>query len=283
MLFANVMRIYLRQYGSPEKARDLKLMLSYLLEIGCAPATMADFSQKNIKGFRDAMLREGYAPASVRRFMATLHHFGEIAFVRHYGLQNPAHGVKPPTLPEPEPKSLEPATIAAIREVLRSYGPEGFPRLRIAAQFEMLLATGVRAGELLSLDCDQIQPPYVKDIYSSKTGKIRSIWLADKAMPPLTDYLAARAKLVAKDSGPVWLAKYRGGWKRQSYESLQYHFQKLGTHAHACRHTRIKSICDAVGAHVAKDIAGHSDLKTTMIYVKSRQSERDQAMRDVEI
>jgi len=141
---------------------------------------------------------------------------------------------------------------------------------------ETLYATGVRIGELASMnvsDCD-FADSSVRVL--GKGAKERVVPLGESARSAVEEYLSERLGIVAKskqpDSDALWLSQ-RG--RRISVRQLQNIVRRHGNagagrgdlHPHALRHTCATHLLDA-GADLRsiQELLGHSSLSTTQRY-----------------
>jgi integrase/recombinase XerC len=149
-------------------------------------------------------------------------------------------------------------------------------KARDRALLETLYGTGVRVGELASMnigDCDFTEAS-VRVL--GKGGKERIVPLGQSALEALQAYLRERLGMLAKakggDGDALWLA--RGG-RRLSIRQVQNIVRRHGTlgagrgdlHPHAMRHSCATHLLDA-GADLRsiQELLGHSSLSTTQRY-----------------
>jgi site-specific recombinase XerD len=131
----DVMEQYIGYYASGEshtakaKRYDLEHFLGFLGSRAGGPTNVlvSDWTLQSTKDFIDDRLRNGEAPATVSRRLATLKHFGRTIAERLPGYINPAREAKSPTAPILRPKGLEPEQITAIREAAERRHTSGTP------------------------------------------------------------------------------------------------------------------------------------------------------------
>lgn len=239
-----------------------------------------------LKECRDKML-SGRRPATVNRKMVALRHVlkacaGDVkgqteGYIPGYSLPK-----FPSTLVEDGSRKFvltfeqEAAIIAAVRaHDLKPDPIEGRKFKRDGADyaelFEVIADTGVRLGEALRIDPEDINPAerYVR-VWSTrwkrtKTGSSRTVPLTDAAYAVLERRMAAtggKARLFA------------GMNKRRAQEHWAMARKEVGITnpecvIHGLRHTFATRVLERTGdLSLVKELLGHSDIATTTIYAK---------------
>lgn len=142
-----------------------------------------------------------------------------------------------------------------------------FTGVRDLAMISLLLDSGVRRGELLSLHLDDLDLTGLRCRVTGKTGP-RLAYFGQVTKGYLWDYL----KLRNESDTPDWLWLTRDGEPlgEHTFADIIRHVAKqsgVSFHAHKLRHTFGTLLASKVSAFELKDLMGHSDLKTTLIYV----------------
>jgi len=135
---------------------------------------------------------------------------------------------------------------------------------RNAALVAVLLYTGVRVGELVALDLDDITLGERKGsarIRHGKGNKERYVPIPPEARVYLRRYLAERGE---PGAGPLFVTN-RG--RRIGARHVRAICAELGTHPHAFRHTYGRALT-AAGVDLAQvaQLMGHANIATTSIY-----------------
>ncbi|EEG77469.1 tyrosine-type recombinase/integrase [Dethiobacter alkaliphilus] len=158
------------------------------------------------------------------------------------------------------------------------------PPYRDYAMMRVLLQTGCRLDEMVSLNLDSLnlEDRYMRII--GKGNKERMIPLTDKTCAALAEYLAGRLP-EDKNEQAVFLNQ-RG--RRISHRGVQLIFNQTCKEAglnkerltvHKLRHTCFTMLLNAgVDLPTIKDIAGHENISSTEIYVHVTQREIRSAM-----
>jgi len=129
--------------------------------------------------------------------------------------KNPIKKVKAPIKPD-EP--LEPVSIEAINKLIETCNGGSFTDLRDKAILLSLLDTGVRAGELLEINLDDLNQ-IMGDILirAGKGGKPRTVFIGKHTRNSVRKYLKVRT-----DNSPaLWITNPSHGSQRLSYWGLR--------------------------------------------------------------
>jgi integrase/recombinase XerD len=149
---------------------------------------------------------------------------------------------------------------------------------RDAALIWLLYGACLRIAEALALkprdvDLDKRQVRVV----CGKGGKPRRVGLHPTAVPFLERWLQARADLGAKRSAPLLCLVTKGKIgkplsRQAAHEMLKRRARKAGiegrVHAHSLRHSMAVRLAQVQPVSVVSEQLGHSDLKTTTVYLR---------------
>ncbi|GER21960.1 tyrosine recombinase XerC [Zafaria cholistanensis] len=145
---------------------------------------------------------------------------------------------------------------------------------RDLALLELLYASGIRVGELVALDIDDVDHDRRTLRVVGKGNKERTVPFGQPALNALNDWLRrGRPLLAARGSGPALFLGVRGGrlGQRQAREVVSRALEGLGDTAargpHALRHTAATHLLDAgADLRAVQELLGHSSLATTQLY-----------------
>ncbi|MCD5313803.1 tyrosine recombinase XerC [Kineosporia babensis] len=153
--------------------------------------------------------------------------------------------------------------------------PPGDPILvRDLALLELLYATGVRVGELCSLDVDDIDRDRRTIRVLGKGGKERVVPYGVPAAQALTTWLdRGRPALTSQNSGPAAFLGKRGGRVNQRqvrqvvHQALERVNDAPSLGPHGLRHSAATHLLDG-GADLrsVQELLGHATLTTTQLY-----------------
>ena len=139
---------------------------------------------------------------------------------------------------------------------------------------ELLYASGMRVGELVGLDLDDVDDSRRTLRVLGKGGKERVVPYGIPAQRALDEYLAhGRPALLVKDSGPALILGARG--KRIDPRTVREVVHQLLTHVpgaadmgpHGLRHSAATHLLEGgADLRTVQEILGHATLATTQIY-----------------
>ena len=162
-----------------------------------------------------------------------------------------------------------------VREILSLTWPDYVLNLRNKAILWVLFSTGIRVSELVSLNWGDIEWDR-KLIYirSGKGGKSRKVPVPQTVMDLLRRYRKVQYKT---DPYAVFTSKQG----RITDTSVRRIVKEAGTavglpwlHPHSARHWRAKNLLQqGVNLNVVQKILGHSNIKTTSLYLEATYQE----------
>lgn len=255
-----------RQYAEQSLAKIKECYTSWLLRFFNS-LPVSSLRPLHVLAFRRAMESRGLSVARQYSLLMTLKLF--LRFCRDV-LEVPCMDpgqIRLPRRVTPRVSYLTNAEIEAVRSCIGSYNILG---LRLRAIFEVLLNTGMRISELLSLNRDSIDRDSNQAVILGKGGKSRVIFFAGGCLLWLDRYLGARSDIheaifVTSGKAP----------RRLSRGDIPRYFKALARSAgidkhltpHLLRHTFCTNLRNN-GADISliKELAGHNDIETTARY-----------------
>lgn len=255
--------------------RDLRSFRDYVLEEGFPPdARKLDVVA--LRGFLSTLFRSNQA-STMKKKMSAIRSFFRFLLKRGIIERNPAAGVRSPKAAKTLPRflSVEQAFRVMDSPPKEKTRPDAL-KARDRALLETLYATGVRVGELASMDVGDCDTAESAVRVLGKGSKERVVPLGKAALDAIDEYLPVRRALLAKSRRPesdaLWLSQ---GGRRLSVRQVQNVVRRHGTlgagrgdlHPHAIRHTCATHLLDA-GADLRsiQELLGHSSLSTTQRY-----------------
>jgi integrase len=202
------------------------------------------------------VIQDGRSPGTVNRKMSSLRAILKYAYDRDWIIKLPKFNWKKED--EHRTRWLSEDEEAELLSLL----PED-----VAAFVTILIDTGMRRGELLTMKREQLQGDYVR-LWKTKNGKARSVPLTDRAKGLLDKHL------------PFDLTTNRLRWcwnhaKKQM--GLVYDKEFV---LHACRHTRASRLLQSTGNLVmVQKMLGHSKITTTTRYAHIADEQLLEAIR----
>ena len=249
-------RDWVRGEGLPEDARELDIVA--------------------LRGFLSSLFRSDQA-STMKKKVSAVRSFFKFLLKRRIIDHNPASSLRTPKVPKGLPRFLTVDQAFRVMEAPPKESERAKPlKARDRALLETLYGTGVRVGELASMNIGDFDFTERSVRVLGKGGKERIVPLGQAALEAVQAYLPERRGLQAKakegDPDALWLA--RSG-RRLSIRQVQNIVRRHGTlgagrgdlHPHAMRHSCATHLLDA-GADLRsiQELLGHSSLSTTQKY-----------------
>lgn len=238
--------------------RRFLIRFAELLDISVDSATT-----QTIRTFLDGERKRGNSNNSIVTKIHRLNSFYEWLLREEYILKNPMNRVEKPQETKTPPKYLTYEELELLREAA-----EGVTKVIL----EVLYSTGLRVGELVDLDRQDVdfieKTIWVKD---GKGGKARQSKLSTRAAMILKQHLAARTD----DEPWVFQSNFR---QRMSTNSVGRYLKLLGEKAglrrrltpHMLRHTFATHLLDGgTPIELVQYLLGHESVKTTQVYAQT--------------
>ncbi len=187
-------------------------------------------------------------------------------------LRNPVTNL--PRLPEPEKVPLGVFTGDEVKRILEVI-PCSLPGIRDRAMIEFLYSAGLRIGELVGLDCDQVDFSSVEIfVRKGKGGKERMVPVGEKALVSLERYMAVRCNFLkpGRESEALFLSRQG---RRITPENVRLRIEKWKEKAgvsargkaHAFRHSCASHMHkNGASIEMIKRLLGHERIGTTERY-----------------
>lgn len=180
-------------------------------------------------------------------------------------------------LPKIPPRQVGFLESGELQKLLRAPEAEKqeLARLRGRAILELLFSTGLRVQELVGLKRDQVNPAKDEISVRGKGGKVRTVFLSERARAALRDYLAKR-----EDNSPALLVRHNRPepilentpLSARSVQRLMKKYALLSgigkdITPHTLRHTMATDLLQG-GADLrsVQEILGHASITTTQVY-----------------
>jgi len=230
-----------------------------------------DVDRRALRSWVSWLHGEGYAPASITRKLSSAR-----ALFRF--LVREGELVRGPfmLIPSPKARRMLPNVLSVDEiELLISAPDRTTPLgLRDRCLFEVLYATGVRVGELVSLDMDDVDWTSRTIRVFGKGSKERIVLLGDLAVDALEAYVhGGRPPLLKARACDALFLSYRGTRLsvRGFHLVLHEHLQSAGIARHVTPHTLRHSFATHLlegGADLrsVQELLGHTSISTTQVY-----------------
>jgi len=178
---------------------------------------------------------------------------------------NPMKKIKPFKAPKKQIKPLSEIDIEKMCDACTT--------TRDRALIEFLYSTGCRVSECAAFNIDDIDFKTKKASVTGKGNKERTVYISDRTMYWLEKYLVQRTD----NDIALWIGK-KG---RLTKSGIEFIVKSLGksaglpnVHPHQFRHALATDLIKKnAPVQIVKQILGHEDLSTTMIYVDIQEDE----------
>jgi integrase/recombinase XerD len=275
------------------KKRDLEGFLGYF-----ARATSCDhpdqWTRSLTAGYLKALTGQGKKPTTINRVLASLRHAaGWVHRQRPFLAGNPTERIADVQTDEPSWKGLSDLEItrlkSAAEQLLRLKTARNQHALRDHAVFLLLLCTGLRVSELLSVDVAQYQGKHLLDVKRKGRKVSARVFLAQEARDALDRYLdEARGR----DAGPLFISRSGKRLRRSNVDDAlkalanqaNAHLpagEKVRLSAHVLRHTMLRRAAEKNGVQFAMELSGHSSSNYIWRYVRPSDEQKEKAVEEL--
>lgn len=213
-----------------------------------------------------------------KKSAATIHktHQAIKSFCRYTGNTKAIENIrmiKQPSALQQAPRALEKSEVRRVlREANNRYA------LRDHTIIVLLLNTGLRVGELVALDRDDVELGSRKGrltVTWGKGGKTAKLPLNNEARHALGQYLTER-----KDSNPALFISNRE--RRIDRRTVQNRMATLGINAHALRHTFITNLVrSGADISIVQALSRHASADMILRYSKPTEDDLENALEKV--
>lgn len=231
-----------------------------------------DATEETVRSFLASRTTIGRARTSVARKASSLRGF--YRFIVRTGLRpdNPANGVVTPKRASRLPQVLPRDGIDPLLDLPPDDDPVG---VRDHAILELLYGGGMRVGELVALDVDDLDLRAGRTRVRGKGRKERMVPLGEQAITALRRYLGVPRAAMLRDHTPVGAVFVNRKGKRMGTRDVRAMVERYAAEAlpghhvtpHTFRHTYATHLLEG-GADLrsVQELLGHADLRTTQIY-----------------
>ncbi len=210
---------------------------------------------------------------SLARKLSSLRTFFKFLIREGLLTDNPAMDAVPPRQQKKQPRFLNIDEVFALMDVPEASDPAG---IRDRAALELLYSSGLRVGELVGLNLEDLDAKQGLVRVLGKGSKERLVPVGSRALQALNDYLAVRSELGGQqkaEKNPALFLGLRGGRLNDRYFRRRFDgyikILSLETELspHSLRHTFATHMLEA-GADIRsiQELLGHASLSTTQIY-----------------
>lgn len=212
--------------------------------------------------------------ASVQQELSAIRHFYGWLIEEGLARINPTTGYQLKRSPRPLPSI---ADIDLISQLLDQPIPDTPEQARLwlrdKAMLELLYSSGLRVGELVALDINDVDLSDLHVRVTGKGNKTRIVPIGTKAADAITIYLPHRHLWVEQCDMALFISEKLG--TRLSTRAVQQRLKVAATRAgiaqnmypHLLRHCFASHMLSGSGdLRAVQEMLGHSDISTTQIY-----------------
>lgn len=235
---------------------------------------IADITQTHLENYLfECQAKHGWAAKTVRNRLISMRVFLDWCVHQELIVANPARNIPLPKLPKRLPKSLCKQDALALLDWTQSYRYEfASERSRAVAIIAMFMFSGLRLSELYNLKRTDVNlEQRTLFVRSGKGDKDRLVIINDELALHLSAYLQERDR--QRKHCPYFFASIQSD-KPIDVSVVPRLVKKLRNScgiyftAHMLRHTFATLMLEGGADLVAiKEMMGHSDINTTMIYL----------------
>ena len=253
---------------------DLRSLLSFL-EDERGTSDLAAVGLRDLRAWLATMGAAGAARATVARRAAAVRTF--LGWATRTGRipTDPSLRLVAPRRNGRLPEVLKQGDAAALLDVAAVASDDQDPlHLRDRAALELLYASGIRVGELVALDLDDVDLSGGVVRVLGKGAKERTVPFGTPARDALSAWLQlGRPQLVTVDSGPALLLGRRG--RRADARQIRSALHALLQHVpdapdlgpHGLRHSAATHLLEGgADLRMVQELLGHASLATTQLY-----------------
>lgn len=252
---------------------DLLALAAYLADAGGGRLPAPDqISTVVLRGYVAALHQAGYAASTVARRLASMRSFFRFGQREGWVEANPAKPLRNPRRSRSLPHFLSTDEVGQLLAAPPANTPMG---LRDRAILETMYSAGVRVGELVGLNDDDLDLDAGIVRVRGKGRRERLAPLGSYACSALQDYLKVRTldpHLAADAARPVFVNRFgRRLTTRSVARMLEKYLRQTGldrrTSPHSLRHSFATHLLER-GADIrsVQELLGHRSLITTQIY-----------------
>lgn len=218
--------------------------------------------------------RDKLALASVQQELSATRHFYGWLIERGQARINPTTGYQLKRSPRPLPAIID---VDMMTQLLDQPMPDEPEQARLwvrdSAMFELLYSSGLRVGELVSLDVDSVDLNAKQVRVTGKGNKTRIVPIGSKAVDAIVRYLPHRYLWLENQDPALFISEKLG--TRLSTRAVQQRLKIAATRAgiaqnmypHLLRHCFASHVLSGSGdLRAVQEMLGHSDISTTQIY-----------------
>ncbi|MGJ0846567.1 tyrosine-type recombinase/integrase [Tissierella praeacuta] len=259
--------------------KDLEMFNDYVISenLTVIDATL-DILQgyaKYLKEYISPKTNKNFSEATMNRKLQLVKYLYKYLYRTRVITENPAEFLELPKIPERLPESL---TLKEAKKLVKMIDREKdeYLRIRDKAIILILLNHGLRINEVANLKISNVKENKLKFI--GKGNKERSITLTHEVALAINNYLEMRPNIASEY---IFISKKNRPINKRTLQFMVEKYFKMaglkGT-AHFLRHSAASLMLEqGVDPRTIQILLGHSDIKTTEIYMNVSDKKKDDA------
>lgn len=234
--------------------------------------TFDEFTLDALRLWLADAVAQGKARSTLARRTAAVRAFSTWAYNQGYLDSDVAARLVAPQVNRPLPTVVRPDVAEAMVEPQGSDEERSPEALRDAAMLELLYATGIRVGELTSLDVGDVDLRRSLAKVTGKGNKQRVVPFGQHVVLAVSEWLEFGRPVLADGAEPALFVGSRG--KRIDQRQVRRVVDRAaagagatGVTPHSLRHSAATHLLEGgADLRVVQELLGHSSLQTTQIY-----------------
>ena len=252
--------------------RDLMKLNNFLTDSDCKDIHVV--TGTNLNSYILMIEKQGLSTATVSRNIASIKAFFLYMLKQGVISEDPSESLKPPKIEKKAPVIL---TIEEVNLLLEQPSGTSPKEIRDKAMLELLYATGMRVSELINLKITDVNLT-MNYILCRDVSKERVIPIENVAKVALENYIKSVRESISHGSMFLFTNMKGQPMTRQGFWKLiKAYAAKAGIEKditpHMIRHSFASHlVSNGADLKAVQEMLGHSDISTTQIYLRSRQS-----------
>ena len=246
--------------------RDLQEILCFCRDAGIPQ--WKDLDTHQVRQYAARVHRRGLGGRSIQRRLSALRSFYNYLLREQEVTCNPAHDVR---APKSERRLPDTQNVDDIARLLSARAGD-ILELRDLAILELMYSSGLRLGELVALDWDDMDLEERVVRVTGKGAKTRIVPIGARAIAALQAWRQQRDQLADAAEAAVFTGRHG---RRLGARAIQQRLRRWARqhglpgdlHPHTLRHSFASHLLESSGdLRAVQELLGHADISTTQIY-----------------